>query len=220
MDSVTSISSRQLERYPIYLKLLYQMRTDGFKTITSSILAKELGYSEESVRKDLQAISSSSGKPGKGREIISLINDFEHFLGYKEVTNAILVGVGNLGEAFLKYSGFSNFGLNILMAFDIDEKKVNTTINDKMIYDMDELEEKIKDLHVEIAVLTVTRNAAQEVTDRLMKCGIKAIWNFVPVHLNVNDDVIVENVDLAASLAFLSYKMKENFSEVKKRERE
>ncbi len=207
MEKATSVSVRQLERYPIYLKYLISMRNSGVTTLSSPIIARAMKCSEEQVRKDFQAIARSAGKPGTGRDINSMIEDLEKFLGYNDVSDAIIVGVGGLGGAFMKFKGFDDFGLNILAGFDCDPLKVGTEINGKKIFSLDKLENLVERLNVNIAILTTPSDAAQEVCDLLVKSGIKAIWNFVPVHLNVSDDVIVENVDLASSLAILSHRL-------------
>ena len=168
----------------------------------------------------MQIVSNKPGKPKIGRSIDELITDIEEFLGYNEESDAIIIGTGKLGNALLNYSGFPAQGINIVAGFDNDPQKIGKKVNGKMIYDIRNIDFILPKINAKIAIITTPASVAAEVANILVEAGIKAIWNFVPVHLNVNDDVIVENVDLAASLAFLSYKMKENFSEVKKRERE
>lgn len=206
MSKLKSVSTHQLERYPVYLKYLYNLKNDQVKNVFSWMLAEELGISEEQVRKDFQAISTISGQPKKGRTVIQLIDDIETFLGYRDTTNAILVGAGHLGQAFLNYNGFSDLGLNILAAFDIDEKLVGKTINKKIIFPMDRMENLIPRLSVHIAIIATPVEAADVVAQRLIGLGIKAIWNFAPIHL-FYFNVIVENVNLASSLAVLSHKL-------------
>ncbi len=206
-----NVSKRQLERFPLYLNYLKQIKKDGEVYISSSALAKALGLKEEKVRKDLQAVSKIKGKPHLGREIKPLIKDFESFLGYRDVNNAIIIGVGHLGEAFLNYAGFANRGLNIVAGFDVDDKKVGYNVNNIPIYHIDRLNDLISALDVSIAILTIPSAVAQRMSDILVQAGIKGIWNFAPTHLRVSGDVVVENVDLAASLAVLSYKLETKF---------
>ena len=207
MESVQSVTTRQLERYPIYLKYLRSMKESGVLFITSPLIARALSLTEEQVRKDLQLVSREQGKPNQGRDIKNLIEDIENFLGYNDTSNAVIVGVGSLGEAFMKYKGFSDFGLNILAGFDVDENKIGKSINSKQIFSLDKLENLVERLQVHIAILTVPQEAAQEVVEILEKSGIKGIWNFVPTHLNVSKDIVVQNVNLASSLAILSNKI-------------
>lgn len=212
MGKLKAVTMKQLSRYPVYLRYLLNVKKAGAKSISAPQIAKELGYSEEKVRKDLQVVASSSGQPKTGRNIDSLINDLETFLGYNDTSDAIIVGTGHLGQAFLNYQGFEDYGLNILVGFDVDPKLVDTEVNGKRIYSIYKMENLIPRLNVHIAILTVPSYVAQEIVDKLVKAGIKAIWNFVPIHLNVPDDVVVENVNLASSLAVLSHRLKDKGS--------
>lgn len=208
-----TVSVKQLQRFPVYLKYLISMREAGVTTITGPLIARALKFSEEQVRKDLQVVTTTKGKPNKGRDIQSLIQDIESFLGYHNNRDAILVGVGHLGEAFMNYHGFEDFGLNILAGFDIDENKMNQKINGKPIFPMSKLENLVQRLQVRIAILTTPADVSQEVAKSLEKAGIQAIWNFSPVSLDVSENVVVENVNLASSLAVLSHKLQKKFEE-------
>ncbi len=210
-----SVSQRQLERYPLYLSYLLECSKNSVKYISSSSLAKGLGLNEEKVRKDLQIVTRSKGIPNLGREVKKLIYDLETFLGYHHTTNAVVIGVGHLGEAFMDFDEFKSRGLNIVAGFDVDDLKVGFNINNKPVYHIDRLNDLIPSLDVRIAILTTPVKVAQNVTDLLVKAGIKGIWNFTPTHLNAGDEVIVEDVDLASSFAVLSYKLDTKFKEVK-----
>lgn len=216
MAADKSISSKQLSRLPIYLKLLYSLKDKGIEKTSAPQIAKALQQNEEQVRKDLQVVSSHIGKPKSGRVVVDLIDDIETFLGYHDATSTIIVGVGHLGGAFMNYSGFSEFGLNILAGFDVDENLVGGKINNKEIFHVDSLEEYIVNHQVHLAILVTPTDVAQNIANRLVKSGIKAIWNFVPIQLRVPEDVIVENVNLASSLAVLSHKLKLNLEKEEK----
>lgn len=203
-----NISKRQLERYPIYLKYLLSLKGGSSNNISSPMIAKALGLSEEIVRKDLQVVSKQSGKPNQGRNIDELIKDIQSFLEYDKIDDAIIVGVGHLGKAFMNYDGFSSFGLNIVAGFDVNEKIIGTKINNKPIYSLYSLQSIIANLEAKIAILAVPSDAAQQAANQLVNCGIRAIWNFVPIHIDVPEDVVTENVNLASSLAVLSHKLK------------
>lgn len=213
MAVTKSISVKQLGRLPIYLKYLKKLKDEGISTTSAPMIAEANGLNEEQVRKDLQVISSSEGKPKKGRLVQDLIDDLETFLGYRDSTSAIIVGVGHLGEAFMNFKGFEEFGLNILAGFDVDEKKIGTKINGKEIFSIEKMENLIPRLNVHIAILTTPTEVAQVVSESLIKAGVKAIWNFAPTHLNVSEDVIVENVNLASSLAVISHKLNAKLKE-------
>ena len=122
----------------------------------------------------------------------------------------MLVGAGNLGQAIANYTGFKNAGFEIKALFDANPKLIGLNISDFEILDSDILEEYIKENNIDIGILCVPKNGAQQLADRLVGAGVKGIWNFAPVDLNVSKDVIVENVNLTESLFTLSYLMKED----------
>ncbi len=203
---MSKISQRQLERYPIYLKFLLSLRNKTIN-ISSPMIAAGLGFSVEQVRKDLQIVTTKKGKPNQGRNINELIVDIQNFLGYNELFDAVIVGVGHLGQAFINYKGFNEFGLRIVAGFDINPNLINKKINNIDIFDLYSLNSIISNLNAKIAILCVPSDVAQQVTNRLVNCGIKAIWNFVPIHIDVPENIVVENVNLASSLAVLSHKL-------------
>ena len=204
------ISQNQLERLPIYLKELKALKKNGVLIVSSTMLANELELNEEQVRKDLQLVSKKAGKPKKGRLVTQLIQDIEDFLGYSNMSEAVLIGVGNLGGALLSYQGFSNYGLNIIAGFDIDENKIGTTLGGKPIYDIKDLETILTNLHVKLVILATPSDMTLSIFEKLNTMDIKEIWNFAPIFLrDSNHKIIIENVDLASSLAKLSHKLKE-----------
>ena len=200
---VKSISKQALLRLPAYLNCLREI--DGKEEyISSPALAQRLNLNEVQVRKDLAAVSRSAGSPKKGFEVESLIDDIREYLGYKNLTDAILVGSGQLGRALLSYQGFREYGLNISAAFDI-----NPNPNVENIHGISELPHICKRLGVKMGIITVPSDAAQEVCDLMVENGICAIWNFAPVSLRVPVDILVQNENMAASLAVLSAHLKE-----------
>jgi redox-sensing transcriptional repressor len=212
MTELKAVSIKQLERYPVYLKHLKSLKEQNVETTSAPQIADALGLNEEQVRKDLQIVTSKNGKPKLGRQVEDLIEDIESFLGYNDVTSAVIVGVGHLGEAFMKYKGFKEFGLNILAGFDVDPNKIGKSINEKPIFDVSKIPNLIPRLNVHIAILTTPNDVAQEMCDILVQAGIKGVWNFVPVHLEENSEVVIENVNLASSLAVLSHKLKKKIN--------
>lgn len=210
---VKTYSKNQLERYPVYLKVLREMREEGERFSASSSIARRLGYSEEQVKKDLAAVSPTLGTPGRGRDISSIIEDIETFLGYREMTSAVIVGVGRLGSAILDYPGFADMGLDIVAGFDSDPAKIGTNINGREIYDVSRLSEIMPGLKAHICIIAVPSAYAQSVADMAVKAGATGIWNFAPTHLSLKKGVIVENVNLASSLAVLSHRIKTNLKE-------
>ena len=201
------VSLKQIERYPIYLNVLLSLRNSGINKVNSRLLADALGCSEEQVRKDLQIVSPHSSKPGCSRDVNLLINHLKEYLGYNKVDKAVLVGVGHLGSALLSFKGFEDYGLEIVAGFDIDPSLTGETINDKPVYSIFNLDNKIKELGVDVAIVATPKDVTQEIVNKLINSGIKAIWNFVPIHLVVPENIIVENMDLARSLAVFFHKI-------------
>ena len=200
-------SNNQLGRYPIYLKYFKELLAEGCEFVSSPRIAAKLGYSEEQVRKDLQAVSLEAGRPKKGRSVKQLVEDLESFLGYHDAASAVLIGCGHLGGALLNFPAFSEMGLEILAGFDANPDLIGKTVVGKMVFSIERLPELLPQLNADIAILTVPANHAQRVAEIAVESGAKAIWNFAPVQLEVKDGIVVENVNLASSLAVLSHRL-------------
>ena len=196
------ISKSVLKRLPGYLAYLKTVPSNGSPYISATALAAALGMGEVQVRKDL-AMVSDGGRPKVGYLRSGLIDDIEQFLGYDNTTDAVLIGAGKLGQALCGYSGFEAYGLNILAAFDI-KPATEKTEEGTPIYPMDQLESFCKTNKVLMGIITVPVVHAQQVCDQLIDCGIKAIWNFAPTHLDVPENILVQNENMATSLAVLS----------------
>ncbi len=195
-----------LGRLPVYLRYLKELDPAENGNISATIIAKALGLGEVQVRKDLNSVSGA-GRPKLGYKTSALIKRLEDVLGQNRISKAIIIGAGKLGNALLEYNGFANYGLEISAAFDIDKNKIGNTEFGKPIYALDELEEYCKAQEIKIAVITVPASAAQAICDRLTDCGITAIWNFAPCQLNVPEGILLQNENLALSLAHLKLQM-------------
>lgn len=207
------ISKSVLKRLPIYLSYLKSLPQGTAEHISATTLANALGMGEVQVRKDL-AMVSDGGRPKIGYHRESLMEDISQFLGYDNTTDAILVGAGKLGQALLGYSGFEEYGLNILAGFDICPT-IQKTEEGKPILPMSELENFCKMNKVLMGIITVPAQCAQQVCDKLIACGIKAVWTFAPVHLDVPDNILVQNENMATSLALLSMHLQAHMKERK-----
>lgn len=196
------ISKSVLKRLPSYLTYLKSMPEDAPTHISATALASALGMGEVQVRKDL-AIVSDGGRPKIGYPRETLITDIEQFLGYNNTTDAVLIGAGKLGQALMGYSGFSDYGLNIQAAFDANPP-MEKTEDGQPIYHISKLEHFCKVHKVLMGIITVPAAHAQEVANTLVAGGVKAIWNFAPVHLDVPKNILVQNENMATSLAVLS----------------
>ena len=198
MKNTIYISKVCLERLPKYLRVLKNKRDENVEYISSTIIANELNSSSIQVRKDLALISKNDGKPGKGFNVEKLIEDLEDFLGIDNMTDAIIVGAGKLGQALLNYKGFEN-NVNIVMAFDNDKEKCDN----KKIFHISKFDNLVKRMNIHIGIITVPKEEAQSVCDMMVEAGIKAIWNFAPIKLNAPDKVVIKDEDLSGSLLIL-----------------
>ena len=193
-------SKKFLKRLPVYLDYLSSLPED-VENISATTMAKSLELGDVQVRKDLARISSS-GRQKVGRPRKQLIEEIESFLDFATKTGAVVVGVGNLGQALLEYSGFSDFGMNVMAGFD-KQPAGKYTRTGKSIYAMNRLRSFCRAHEVSIGIITVPAESAQDVCDHLVDCGIKAIWNFAPIQLTVPAHVEVLNENLAVSLTSL-----------------
>lgn len=200
------VSLPTVRRLPLYSSILFNARDNNQTTISSSYIAKELNLESIQVRKDLAGIGIT-GQAGVGFPIIELIEAIEKFLGWDNTNDAFIVGAGHLGSALAGYEDFKQHGLNIIALFDCDARKIGSMIHDKEVFDINRLRHLTERLKVSIGMLTVPGKVAQVSANLMVDAGIKAIWNFTPTKLLAPDGIIVERVDLAASLAVLSSKL-------------
>ena len=194
--SIPQATLGRLPQYLEYLRSLPEIR----RTISATAIAKALSLGDVQVRKDLASVSGA-GKPKIGYETDKLITDIESHLGYERLTNAVLVGAGKLGRALLDYDGFENFGVRIIAGFDCNETVL--TKGTKDILPIRDIEVYCRELDVKLGIITVGQGSAQDVCDKLVESGIKAIWNFAPVTLKVPNGVLLKQENLALSLAYL-----------------
>ena len=204
MKKRKSLSKQALKRLPIYMGYLKSLDINENEFVSSAVIAKELDLNDVQVRKDLAAVCKSSGVPKKGFVLHDLISGISDFLGYENSTDAILIGAGKLGKALMSYSGFDNYGINIVAAFD----SFPEVIDNEKIFDLKKLKEICREKHIKIGIITVPAPAAQKVCDLLVESGIMAIWNFAPTHLKAPKDILVQNENMASSLALLSNHLK------------
>ncbi|MBR5223376.1 MAG: redox-sensing transcriptional repressor Rex [Clostridia bacterium] len=197
----SSISKATLGRVPRYLNYLKELSLENVPFISATTISKELKLGEVQVRKDL-AMISGAGRPRLGYETEVLIQQLEDCLGYNKLTNAVLVGAGRLGRALLQYDGFQHFGVKITAAFDSNHKVLNPDA-ETVILPMNHFESFCQQHEIRLGIITVGEGSAQQVCDQMVKSGITAIWNFAPCKLQVPDGVLLQNENLALSLAHL-----------------
>ena len=200
-----SIPQPSLQRLPQYHHYLVELESRGINRIGTA-----LGLVPVQVRKDLQ-YTGIIGKPKTGYSVSALIQAIESFLGWNNINEAFLVGVGHLGTALLGHDRFTQFGLHIVAAFDTDPAKIGQWIHEKAVLSLDKLADLAPRMSIHLGIITTPSNVAQAVADEMVKGGIQAIWNFAPVKLTVPEHIIVHNEDLYNSLASLSWKLARRF---------
>ena len=200
----TDVSRAALGRIPVYLKFIESLPQD-VETVSATTIAKALGFGEVQVRKDLGAICGS-GKPRIGYTVSALKASLECLIDSRN-GKTVIVGAGKLGRALLDYGGFSDYGLDILAAFDTDVSQNNAS--GKPILPIDGLHDFCKENNVSIGVIAVPAKAAQEVCDKLCQSGIKAIMSFAPCKLTAPEGVAIQYENMALSLAHLKTQIKQ-----------
>jgi redox-sensing transcriptional repressor len=191
-------------RLPIYLRALQRLTEQGIHNTSSQELGEMIGISAAQIRKDISQFGEF-GKQGTGYSIPFLIERLQGILKVNRVWDVIIVGMGDMGHALARYNGFMNRGFHVTMLFENDPKKVGTRVNDLEIFSTDVMAEKVKQNKIKVAMLTVPASAAQEVTDQLVKAGVKAILNYAPIHLSVPKDVHVQHIDPATHLQRMTF---------------
>ena len=199
-----------LRRLPWYLSNIKLMKEKGEQYVSSTQISKEINIDASQIAKDLSYVNIS-GRTRVGYNIDALIEVLESFLGFTNMHKAFLFGVGSLGAALLRDSGLHHFGLEIVAAFDVNPELVGKDLNGIPIFHSDDFEAKIKEYDVNIGVLTVPINIAQEITDKMVDGGIKAVWNFTPFRIRVPENIVVQNTSLYAHLAVMFNRL--NFNE-------
>lgn len=199
-----------LRRLPWYLSNIELMKEKGEQYVSSTQISKEINIDASQIAKDLSYVNIS-GRTRVGYNIDALIEVLESFLGFTNMHKAFLFGVGSLGAALLRDSGLHHFGLEIVAAFDVNPELVGKDLNGIPIFHSDDFEAKMKEYDVNIGVLTVPINIAQEITDKMVDGGIKAVWNFTPFRIRVPENIVVQNTSLYAHLAVMFNRL--NFNE-------
>ncbi len=212
-DIGAAISEPTLRRLPRYARLLRTLMQEGQSTVSSAALAEVLRLDPTLVRKDL-ASTGAVGRPRVGFEVVGLLDSVETFLGWRNATDAFLVGVGHLGTALLGYDGFVRHGLRIVAAFDADPGKIGTVVHGYEILPVDKLAGLAVRMRVHMGILAVPGRVAQEVAEVMVAGGILALWNFAPATLQLSPSIIVEEEQLYASLAVLARRLERRLARV------
>ncbi len=200
------ISKAVISRLPRYFRYLGQLKDDGVERISSHELSERMKVTASQIRQDFNNFGGF-GQQGYGYNVQYLYDEIGKILGLHKTHRLIVIGAGNLGQALTNYVEFEKRGFIIQGIFDCDEHLYGRKIRDRTIRSMDEIEEFVKEHDIDIGVLTLPKEAALKVAEQLISYGIKAIWNFAHIDLNLPSDIIVENVHLSDSLMQLSYNL-------------
>ena len=204
MKKNNEIPRKAIYRLSVYLRCLQRLKSNGIRTVSSDALAKAAGVKPTQLRKDLTYLGQF-GTRGLGYDVELLATTIGDRLGANSLQPVVLVGVGSLGTALLAYRGFEKEGFQIVAAFDADTKRKRNRQISQPIFPMEKLKSFVREQGVRMAILTVPATAAQEVTNLLVDAGIYGILNFAPLVLQVPEEVIVNNVNLAIELENLSF---------------
>lgn len=198
------ISQAVISRLPRYFRYLGELKDNGRERVSSQELSEIMKVTASQIRQDFNNFGGF-GQQGYGYNVEYLYTEIGKILGLDQKHHLVLIGAGNLGQAIANYMNFEKRGFLIRGIFDINSELIGKKVRDIEVRSMEELDSFIRKHDIDIGVLTIPKTAAVEVANRLVKCGIKAIWNFAHVDLNVPEGVLVENVHLSDSLMKLSY---------------
>jgi redox-sensing transcriptional repressor len=193
-----------ISRLPAYLRALQRMAEKGMRTTSSQELGDHVGISAAQIRKDISQFGEF-GKQGTGYSIQFLIDKLKTILKVDRIWEVALVGAGDMGHALARYQNFNPRGFQVVMVFDNDPGKIGQQIGSFVIEDAATMTDRIREAGIKIVMLTVPASAAQEITDRLVKVGVRAILNYAPLHLVVPEGVRVQHIDPSIHLQRMTF---------------
>ena len=212
MKKDTIISNVVIKRLPRYRRYLKELQKKGVDKISSNEFSRLIGYTASQIRQDLNNFGGF-GQQGYGYNVSALYNEISAILGLDQEYKMIIVGVGNLGQAIANYTYYYKAGFVVHGLFDVNPRLIGLKINDIEVMDYENLVEYVEENNIDIGIICTTKDNAQEVADKLCFAGVKGIWNFAPIDLEVPNYVAVENVHLSDSLHSLAYHMNRNKTE-------
>ena len=213
-QTIYNVPEPTLRRLPWYLAYAQLVQHSGETFLSSTQIAKNIAVDASKVAKDLSYVQIS-GRTRVGYDVNELVEVLEKFLGFTKSHKAFLFGVGSLGGALMHDNGLNHFGLEIVTGFDVKYELAGTSINRIPIHHVDRFKELQKQTGINIGVLTVPVERAQETADMMIEGGIQAIWNFTPFRIRVPDNIIVQNTSIYAHLAVMFNRL----NELKKKEK-
>ena len=191
-----------LRRLPWYLAYVNMLQSQGIDYVSSTQISKDINVDSSKIAKDLSFLNIK-GKTRIGYQVDNLAAELSNFLGFRQVHSAIMIGVGSLGAALIQDSGLIQYGLRIVAGFDINEEIIGKEICGVPVFNISELKEQQRIYKANIGILAVPVEHAQESADLLSECGVKAIWNFTPFRIKVDEDMVIQNTSIYAHLAVM-----------------
>lgn len=205
------ISESTIHRLSIYYRALVTLENDNYKTISSKELARREKLTPAQVRKDL-SFFGSFGTRGLGYPVVELRNKIGEILGLTRLWNVALIGVGNIGSALVSYKEFAKQGFNIKLIFDNDQRKIGSNHKGIKVSDVKDIKRLAASEKIDMAIIAVPAQVAQQAADEVVEAGIKAILNFAPINLKLPADVILRNQNMCIELEHLSFAMSNSFN--------
>ena len=207
------ISNNVIRRLPKYLRKLDDLKAAGVERISSGELGRQMGLTPSQIRQDFSCFGEF-GQQGYGYNVVALRQEISRILGMDRNFTCVLVGVGNIGHALIDHFNFSNFGFELLAAFDIKSDIIGSSLRNVPVYDINELRVKVSELKPDVAILCVPSFFAKDVAPVLVEEGVRGLWNFTNVDLDIpSDHTVVENIYFSDSLLALGYYMSEYLDE-------
>lgn len=217
MKKDAKISNAVIKRLPRYRRYLEELRKKGVMKISSGELSQLIGYTASQIRQDLNSFGGF-GQQGYGYNVDGLYNEISAILGLGRQYKMVVVGVGNLGRAIVNHTSYYKAGFHINAVFEKNPKLIGTEINNVKVYDYENLVEYVEENNIDIGVICTTKEGAQAVADKLCFAGVRGVWNFTSLDLEVPDYVALENVHISDTLHSLAYHMNQNAQKENKKQ--
>lgn len=206
MDKKKDISMAVIKRLPKYYRHLAELLRNDVDRVSSKELSEKIGFTASQIRQDFNCFGGF-GQQGYGYNVKELYNEISRILGLDKKYSTVIIGAGNIGQAIANYQRFDKFGFDLHGIFDVNPKLIGMRIKDVEIRDLDQMESFLGENKIDIGIICVPQAQAQKVADLLVENGVKGIWNFAPLDIDVPENVSIENVHLSESLLTLVYLM-------------
>lgn len=214
MKKQTKISNAVIKRLPRYRRYLNELRKKGVDKISSNEFSSLIGYTASQIRQDLNNFGGF-GQQGYGYSVEGLYNEISAILGLDRQYKMVIVGAGNLGQAIANHTYYYKAGFVVCGIFEINPRLIGIKINDIEVMDYENIVPFIEENEIDIGIICTTKEAAQEVADKMCFAGVKGLWNFAPVDIETPSHVAIENVHISDSLHSLAYHMNMNSEKIK-----